>query len=115
MKFAVCTVQVKALVSLLHVTVRISSLRASELRHTIHGVVSCSAAVREDVCVNFRVCAGPKVHNLQTTGKLTTITSYSKLAIFSFPLSAVTVNSLPQFLSLSHPCPSLEQLARRMK
>jgi hypothetical protein len=56
------------------------------------GVVSCSATVGEDVCVNLRVCAGPSVHSLQTTGQLTTMTSYSKLPIFSFPLSAVTAN-----------------------
>ena len=101
--------------SLLHVTVGSSSLRASELRHTIHGVVSRSATVREDVCINFRVCAGPNVHNLQTTGQLTAITSYSKLPIFSFPFSSVAANSFPQSLSLSHPYPSLELLAWRMK
>lgn len=80
------------------------------------GVVSRSATVREDMFVNFRVCAGTNVHNLQTTGQLTTITSYSKLHIFSFPLSAVTANSLHGFSVFHvHICPSLELLAWRME
>jgi hypothetical protein len=65
------------------------------------GSASCSATVREDVCVNFRVCVGPNVHNLQTMGQLTTVTSYSKLPIYCFPLFSVAANSLPQSLSFT--------------